>query len=78
MSFQQGGPKKTACCSYVQPWLVVIGGWRLATGGWRLVAVGGWWRLMVDGWWSMGAVLKGGPGDYVSPYGCSTTSIVTK
>ena len=27
---------KTACSSYVQPWLV---------------AVGGWWRLVVGGWW---------------------------
>ena len=45
--------KKTARSSYVQPWLVAIGGWRLvAIGGWRLVAVGGWWRLVVGrGWW---------------------------
>ena len=51
-------PKKTACSSYAQPWLVVIGGWRLvvfgswrlATGGWwRLVVVGGGWRLVVGG-----------------------------
>ena len=69
--------KKTACSSYVQPWLVAIGGWRLvaiggwlAVGDWRLVAVGagwwwvigGWWRLaVVGGWWSLGAVPKGGP-----------------
>ena len=45
----QGGPekttvslngsfvKRTACSSYVQPWLVAIGGWR------RLVVVGGGW-----------------------------------
>ena len=57
-------PKKTACSSYVQPWLVAVGGWRLvavggwrlvAVGGWRLVAVGGWqsanWRLVVGDWW---------------------------
>ena len=40
--------KKTACSSYVQPWLAGL-------------AVGGWWRLAVGGWWSLGAVLKGGP-----------------
>ena len=46
-------PKKTACSSYVQPWLVAVGSWRLvAVGGWRL-ATGGWWRLVVvgGGWW---------------------------
>ena len=51
--------KKTACSSYVQPWLVAVGGWRLvaiagwrlAVGGWRLVAAGGWRRLAVGGWW---------------------------
>ena len=45
--------KKTACSSYVQPWLVAIGGWRLATGGWwRLVVVGGgWWWLVAVGDW---------------------------
>ena len=34
--------KKTTCSSYVEPWLVAIGGWRLAVGGgwWQLVAVG--------------------------------------
>ena len=45
--------KKTACSSYIQPWFVAIGGWRLAVGGdWRL-AVGGWWRLVAvgGGWW---------------------------
>ena len=53
--------KKTACSSYVQPWLVAIGGWRLvAVGGgwrrfgWRLV-VGGWW-LAAGGWWRLAAV----------------------
>ena len=52
--------KKTACSSYIQPWLVAIGGWRLvatgdwrlAVGDWRLVVVdGGWRRLVVDDWW---------------------------
>ena len=51
--------KKTARSSYVQPWLMAIGGRRLAVGGswWQLVAVGGrWlvigrhWRLVVGGW----------------------------
>ena len=64
-------PKKTACSSYVQPWLAVVGsGWRLAVGRRsrlaavgvrRFIAVGGLWRLVVGGWWSLGAVLKGGP-----------------
>ena len=36
--------KKTACSSYVQPWWVAIGGW-------RLVAIGGWWWLVVVGGW---------------------------
>ena len=33
--------KKTACSSFVKPWLVAIGGWRLAAvgSGWRLVVV---------------------------------------
>ena len=40
------------CSSYVQPWLVVIGGRRLVVGNWRLVAVGGGWqRLVVGDWW---------------------------
>ena len=39
--------KTTACSSYVQPWLVAIGGWwRLPVGGWRLAAVGGSWRQL--------------------------------
>ena len=43
-------PKKTACSSYAQPWLVAVGGWRLvAIGGWQL-ATGGWWRLVVGDW----------------------------
>ena len=43
--------KTTACSSYVQPWLVAIGGWRLVEiAGWRL-AVGGWWRLAAVGNW---------------------------
>ena len=42
--------KKIACSSHIQPWLVAIGGWRLATGGcWRLVVVGGGWWLVVGG-----------------------------
>ena len=45
--------KTTACSSYVQPWLVAIGGWRLVEiAGWRLAAVGGGWRQLAvgDGW----------------------------
>ena len=43
--------KTTACSSYVQPWLVAIGGWRLVEiAGWRL-AVGGWRRLAAVGNW---------------------------
>ena len=49
--------EKTACSSYVQPWLVAVGGWRVvAIGSWRL-ATGGWWRLVVvggDGWLVIG------------------------
>ena len=49
--------KKTACSSYVQPWLVAIGGWRLATGGWwRLVVVDGGWWLVIGGWWRLAVV----------------------
>ena len=53
-------PKKPAGTPCVQPWLVAVGGWRLAVGGdwwlavgnWRLVAVGGGWRRLVVGdWW---------------------------
>ena len=50
--FSQKKPTGTPCA---QPWLVVVGGWRLAAvGGWQL-AVGGWWRLVVvgGGWWSV-------------------------
>ena len=36
--------KKTACSSYVQPWLNAICGW-------RLVAIGGWWQLVAVGGW---------------------------
>ena len=46
-------PKKPVGPPCAQPWLVVVGGWRLAAvGGWQL-ATGGWWRLMVvgGGWW---------------------------
>ena len=43
--------KTTACSSYVQPWLVAIGGWRLVEiAGWQL-AVGGWRRLAAVGSW---------------------------
>ena len=57
--------KTTVCSSYVQPWLVVIGGWwlveiagwRLVVGGWRrLAAVGGSWQLVMGGWWRLAAV----------------------
>ena len=57
--------KTTACSSYVQPWLVAIGGWRLveiggcrlAVGGWRrLVAVGSSWQLVMGGWRRLAAV----------------------
>ena len=41
--------KTTACSSFVQPWLVAIGGWRLVgVAGCRL-AVGGWRRLAAVG-----------------------------
>ena len=51
-------PKKPAGTPCVQPWLVAVGGWRLAAiSGWQLAA-GGWWRLVVVGgrlvvgdWW---------------------------
>ena len=55
----------TACSSYVQPWLVAIGGWqlveiagwRLAVGGWRrLAAVGGSLHLVMACWWRLEAV----------------------
>ena len=40
--------------AHIQPWLVAIGGWRLAVvGGWGL-AVGGWRRLVVGDWWLVG------------------------
>ena len=56
--------KTTACSSYVQPWLVAIGGWRLveiagwrlAVGGWWLAVVGGSWQLVMGGWWRLAAV----------------------
>ena len=38
--FQNCSCKKTACSSYVEPWLVAIGGWRLAVGGDWWLAVG--------------------------------------
>ena len=50
--------QKDSCSSYVQPWLVAVGGgWRLVVvgGGWWLVT-GGWWRLAVVGGWSPLAV----------------------
>ena len=43
--------KNTVCGSYVQPWLVAIGGWQQWAGG-------GWWWF---GWWYLGAVLNAGP-----------------
>ena len=46
-------PKTPAGTPCAQPWLVAVGGWRLAAvGGWQL-ATGGWWRLVVvgGGWW---------------------------
>ena len=43
--------QKTACSSYVQPWLVAICGWRLAVGGDWWFAVGGGWRQLVVGNW---------------------------
>ena len=48
-----GFGKKPAGTPCAQPWLVAVGGWRLAAvGGWQL-ATGGWWRLVVvgGGWW---------------------------
>jgi hypothetical protein len=37
-------PKKPAGTPCAQPWLVAVGGWRLAAvDGWQL-ATGGWWR----------------------------------
>ena len=52
--------KKTACSSYVQPWLVLVavgGGWRrLVVGDWWLVAVGSGWRLAVGRRWRLAAV----------------------
>ena len=58
-------PKKPAGTPCAQPWLVAVGGWRLAavggwqlaTGGWwRLVVVGGGWRLVIGGWWRLAVV----------------------
>ena len=57
--------KMAACSSYVQPWFMAIGGWRLveiagwrlAVGGWRrLAAVGGSCQLVMGGWWRLAAV----------------------
>ena len=51
--------KKTACSSYVQPWLVAIGGWQLAVvGDWQLAVSGGWWWLAAVGGWRL--VVGGG------------------
>ena len=58
-------PKKPAGTPCAQPWLVAVGGWRLAavggwrsaTGGWwRLVVVGGGWWLVIGGWWRLAVV----------------------
>ena len=58
-------PKKPAGTPCAQPWLVAVGGWRLAVGGgwqlatggwWRLVVVGGGWRLVIGGWWRLAVV----------------------
>ena len=62
-----GFPKKPAGTPCAQPWLVAVGGWRLAVGGgcrlaianWRLVAVGGGWRRLVAGGWWLEAVGSG-------------------
>ena len=44
-------PKKPAGTPCAQPWLVAVGGWRLAAvGGWQLVVGGGWQWLAVGGW----------------------------
>ena len=49
--------KTTACSSYVQPWLVAIGSWRLVEiASWRLAAVGGSWQFVMGGWWRLAAV----------------------
>ena len=64
---KHSSPKKTVCSSYVQPWRMAVGGWRLAVGGdWRLavghwwvVAVGGGWRRLVVGDWWLVAVGNG-------------------
>ena len=45
--------KKTACSSYVQPWLVAIGGWRMVAVGGCWWVIGGWWRLAVVGGWRL-------------------------
>ena len=50
-------PKKPAGTPCAQPWLVAVGGWRLAAVGYWQLATGGWWRLVVvrrlvaGGWW---------------------------
>ena len=49
-------PKKPAGTPCVQPWLVAVGGWRLAVGVWRLVAIGGWQLAVGGGWWWLAAV----------------------
>ena len=52
--------KATACSSYVQPWSVAIGGWRLVEiAGWRLAAVGSW-RWVVGGGWQRLVAVGGG------------------
>ena len=62
--FQNGSvAKDLVLYSYVQPWLVAIGGWllvavggssrRLVVGDWWLVVVGSGWRLAVGRRWRL-------------------------
>ena len=62
--------KKTVCSSYVQSWLMAIGGWRLvAIGSWSRLAVGGGWQLAVGGGWRLAV---GGP------FGPSLRAVLSK
>ena len=52
-------PKKPAGTPCPQPWLVAVGGWRLAAvGSWQLAVGGGWWWLAAVGGWRL--VVGGG------------------